>query len=104
MFLCNILTECFLRFHIFGAVTHFADNVDRARVQHVEQSGSQTISPVFSQPALTWKDVLDTLGWHGNRQLIRQPAALWCDTVMAKLRKRAREEREGRGERERGGR
>lgn len=82
-------------------MTYFAYNVDRVRVQHIEQSGSQTISPVFSQPALTWKDVLDTFGWHGNRQLIHQPAALWCDTVMAKLRKRWREERGGGGKRER---
>lgn len=50
-------------FHILFVVTHFADNVDRAGVQHIEQSGSQTIAPVFSQPALTWKDVLDTFGW-----------------------------------------
>lgn len=92
-FLCNTLTECFPTLHILGAVTHFADNVDRAGVQHIEQSGSQTISPVFSQPALTWKDVLDTFGWHGNRQLIHQPAALWCDTVMAKLRGKRRERR-----------
>lgn len=92
-FLCNTLTECFPTLHILGAVTHFADNVDRAGVQHIEQSGSQTISPVFSQPALTWKDVLDTFGWHGNRQLIHQPAALWCDTIMAKLRGKRRERR-----------
>ena len=71
-------------------MTHFADNVDGAGVQHIEESGSQTISPVLSQPALTWKDVLDTFGWHGNRQLIHQPAALWCDTVMAELGERRR--------------
>lgn len=80
--------------HIFSAVTHFADNVDRAGVQHIEKSGCQTISPVFSQPALTWKDVLDTFGWHGNRQLIHQPAALWCDTVVAELRRDRRKRRE----------
>lgn len=90
-------SEDFPQFHILGSVTHFADNVDRAGVQHVEQSGSQTISPVFSQPALTWKDVLDTFGWHGNRQLIHQPAALWCDTVMAELRRERVREREWEG-------
>lgn len=79
-----------------GAAPHFAGDVDRAGVQHVEQSDSQTVSSVFGQPALTWKDVLDTFGWHGNRQLIHQPAALWCDTVMAKLRKRWRGENGGR--------
>lgn len=92
--LCFYASECFPRFHILGSVTHFADNVDRAWVQHVEQSGSQTISPVFSQPALTWKDVLDTFGWHGNRQLIHQPAALWCDTIMAELRRKREKGRE----------
>ena len=71
-------------------LTHFADNVDGAGVQHIEQSVGQTISPVFSQPALTWKYVLDTFGWHGNRQLIHQPAALWCDTIMAELVRRQR--------------
>ena len=68
------------------SLTHFADDVDRAGVQHVEQSGSEAVSPVFRQPALTWKIVLDTFGWHGNRKLIHQPAALWCDAVMAELR------------------
>ncbi|TNN59105.1 hypothetical protein EYF80_030639 [Liparis tanakae] len=42
---------------------------------------------------ITRKAVLDTFGWHRNRQLIHQPAALWRDTVMAELR-----ERSGRGE------
>lgn len=73
-------------------MTHFAGDVDGAGVEHIEQSGSQTISPVFSQPALTWKNVLDTFGWHGNRQLVHQPAAFWCDSVMAELRKTRRGE------------
>lgn len=76
-------------------MTHFAVNVDGAGVQHVEQPGSQTVSSVLRQPALTRKDVLNTFGWHGNRQLIDQPAALWCDTVMAELRGRRREREEG---------
>jgi len=88
LFLHNIATERFPRFHILGAETHFAVDVDGGGVQDIDQSGGQTIAPVFSQPAVTWKAVLDTFGWHGNRQLIHQPAALWCDTVMAELRER----------------
>lgn len=77
-----------IRDHLLVAVTHFAANVDHDGVQNIEQSGSETIASVFSQPALTWKDVLDTFGWHGNRQLIHKPAAFWRDTIMTKLREK----------------
>lgn len=87
-------------------MTHFADNVDSASIQHIKKSGSQTISSVFSQPAPTWKNVLDTFGWHGNRQLFHQPAALWCHTVMTKLRnqkKKKKQERKGKKRQKREG-
>lgn len=54
-------------------------------VQRVEHSGSQTIPSVFGQPALASKDIFDPLCWHGNRQLINQPAALWSGPIVAKL-------------------
>lgn len=54
-------------------------------VQRVEHPGSQTVTPVFSQPALASKDIFDPLGWHGNRQLINQPAALWSGPIVAEL-------------------
>lgn len=54
-------------------------------VQRVEHPGSQTVSSIFGQPALASKDIFDPLGWHGNRQLINQPAALWSGPIVAQL-------------------
>lgn len=54
-------------------------------IQHVEHSGSQTISSIFGQPALAGKDIFDPFGWHSNRQLINQPAALRSGPIMAEL-------------------
>lgn len=66
--------------------THPLADGNGLRVQHIEDSGSQAVSSIFGQPALAGKDVFDPFGWHGNRQLIHQPAAVRSGPVMAKLR------------------
>lgn len=58
---------------------------DGLGVQRVEHPGSQTVPSVFGQPALASKDIFDPFGWHGNRQLINQPAALRSGPIVAKL-------------------
>lgn len=54
-------------------------------IQHIEYSRSQTVSSIFGQPALASKDIFDPFGWHSNRQLINQPAALRSGPIMAEL-------------------
>ncbi len=62
------------------------DDADGGGVQYVEDSGRQTVSSVFGQPALAQKVVLNAFGGNGHRQLVHQPAALGSRSVMTQLR------------------
>lgn len=68
-----------------ATVTYLLGDRNGLCIQHVEHSGSQTISSIFGQPALAGKDIFDPFGWHSNRQLINQPAALRSGSIMAEL-------------------
>lgn len=67
-------------------VTHFLRDGNGFRIQHVENSGGQAVAAIFGQPACASKNVFDPFGWHGNGELVDQPAALGSGTVMAELR------------------
>lgn len=84
MIICSLPNDCALHLHLLTLAYLLGDG-NGLRIQHVEYSGGQTISSIFGQPALASKDIFDPFGWHSNRQLINQPAALRSGPIMAEL-------------------
>lgn len=54
-------------------------------IQYIKYSRSQPIPSVFGQPALAKKSIFDPFGWHGDGQLLDEPAALRGGPVMPQL-------------------